>query len=30
MAEIILVVSSSGKIKQRYPDLATFPSLQNG
>jgi hypothetical protein len=30
MAEILLVASSSGEIKQRCPDLATFPPLQNG
>jgi hypothetical protein len=29
-AEILSVASSSGEIKQRFPDLATFPSLQLG
>jgi hypothetical protein len=29
-AEILLVASSSGAIKQLFPDLATFSSLQNG
>lgn len=29
MAEIFLVASSSREIKQRYPELPTFPPLQN-
>jgi hypothetical protein len=29
-AEILSVASSSGQIKQRFPDLATFSLLQNG